>query len=252
MLTVKQIVEFAYGGALADYTNATKFCEDASMLKRSFDYVKETKEILDELSKKENYVTASNAADVETILRAVDLGSGQVKEFKTASQAQTHTVSSEYMVHLEIVNVPHRGPGISKKFYSTLEEANKEFLGWKTANENMNCYSVRLCEKIGEGKYKVLARSLPKRYVEPQAQQPKEVPQQFAPLYQVRITHLTGEEQVLRFPILDAAKAAFELLKYELKVKRIRGACIVKVIPSTGFKQTLTTIGVTEEEEDIF
>lgn len=70
-------------------------------------------------------------------------------------------------------------------------------------------------------------------------------------LYQVRITHLTGEEQVLRFPIQAAASSTFELLKYELKVGRIRGAKIVRVIPSVGMKETLVSIGETEEE-DIF
>lgn len=67
-------------------------------------------------------------------------------------------------------------------------------------------------------------------------------------LYQVRVTHLTGDEQVLRFPILAAAQATFELLKYELKVGRIRGASIVKVIPSVGYKKELYHIGESEEE----
>lgn len=67
-------------------------------------------------------------------------------------------------------------------------------------------------------------------------------------LYQVRVTHLTGDEQVLRFPILAAAQATFELLKYELKVGRIRGAKIVSVIPSVGYKKELYHIGESEEE----
>lgn len=105
---------------------------------------------------------------------------------------------------------------------------------------DMNCYSVRLCEKTGDGKYKVLARSLPKDYTtEPKSQE----------LYQVRIIHLNNDEQVLHFPILAAAQATFELLKYELKVGRIRGAKIVRVIPSVGMKETLVSIGETEEED---
>lgn len=78
-----------------------------------------------------------------------------------------------------------------------------------------------------------------------QQSQPK-APQK---LYQVRIIHLTGDEQVLRFPILSAAQATFELLKYELEVGRIRGAKIVRVIPSVGMKETLVSIGETEEED---
>lgn len=69
-----------------------------------------------------------------------------------------------------------------------------------------------------------------------------------AQLYQVRIIHLTGEEQVLRFPILAAAGATLEVLKYELKVGRIRRASIVKVIPSVGYKKELCRIGESEEE----
>ena len=173
------------------------------------------------------------------MLFALNLKDGEVQEFR-ATQQQTQKFPPEYMVQLELVECSKRGPRISKKFYSTLEEANKEFLGWKTANENMNCYSVRLCEKTGDGKYKVLARSLPKDYTtEPKSQK----------LYQVRIIHLNNDEQVLRFPILAAAQATFELLKYELKVGRIRGAKIVRVIPSVGMKETLVSIGETEEED---
>lgn len=68
-------------------------------------------------------------------------------------------------------------------------------------------------------------------------------------LYQVRVIHLTGDEQVLRFPILAAASSTLELLKYELEVGRIRGAKIVRVIPSVGMKETLVSIGETEEED---
>ena len=68
-------------------------------------------------------------------------------------------------------------------------------------------------------------------------------------LYQVRVTHLTGDEQVLRFPILAAASSTLELLKYELEVGRIRVAKIVRVIPSVGMKETLVSIGETEEED---
>ena len=68
--------------------------------------------------------------------------------------------------------------------------------------------------------------------------------------YQVRIIHLTGEEQVLRFPIPAAASSTFELLKYELKVGRIRRASIVKVIPEVGLKQELCHIGEDEEGDD--
>lgn len=67
--------------------------------------------------------------------------------------------------------------------------------------------------------------------------------------YQVRVTHLTGDEQVLRFPILAAAGSTLELLKYELEVGRIRGAKIVRVIPSVGMKETLVSIGETEGED---
>lgn len=69
-------------------------------------------------------------------------------------------------------------------------------------------------------------------------------------LYQVRIIHLTGEEQVLRFSIQAAARSTFELLKYELKVGRIRRASIIKVIPEVGLKQEMCYIGEDEEGDD--
>lgn len=71
-------------------------------------------------------------------------------------------------------------------------------------------------------------------------------------LYQVRIIHLTGDEQVLRFPILAAAEATLEVLKYELKVGRIRGASIVKMIPNVCMRQTIATIGEEGDSEECF
>ncbi len=243
MLTVRQVFEFARDGAFKKYKFATK-CKSFNAAYALAQIVRELQDVIDNLDKKENYIASLNPATETAVLFALNLKEGDVQKLKAQEVQQPHTMPPEYMVQIQIVNAPHIGSGISKKFYSTLEEANKEFLGWKTANENMNCYSVRLCEKTGDGKYKVLARSLPKDYTtEPK---PK------AQLYQVRIIHLNNDEQVLRFPILAAAQATFELLKYELKVGRIRGAKIVRVIQSVGMKETLVSIGETEEEEDIF
>lgn len=241
MLTVKQVFELARDGEFEQYNSAIKYGNFA-LAKQNFQTIKEIQSVLENLDKEENYIASSNPCTETAVLFALNLKDGEVQKFR-ATQQQTKKSPPEYMVQLELVECSKRGPRISKKFYSTLEEANKEFLGWKTANENMNCYSVRLCEKTGDGKYKVLARSLPKDYTtEPK---PK------AQLYQVRIIHLNNDEQVLRFPILSAAQATFELLKYELKVGRIRGAKIVRVIQSVGMKETLISIGETEEE-DIF
>lgn len=237
MLTVKQVFELARDGEFEQYNSAIKYGNFA-LAKQNFQTIKEIQSVLENLDKEENYIASSNPGTETAVLFALNLKDGEVQEFR-ATQQQTKKFPPEYMVQLELVECPTRGPRISKKFYSTLEEANKEFLGWKTANENMNCYSVRLCEKTGDGKYKVLARSLPKDYTtEPKSHE----------LYQVRIIHLNNDEQVLRFPILAAAQATFELLKYELKVGRIRGASIVKVIPSVGYKKELYYIGESEEE----
>lgn len=239
MLTVKQVFELARDGLLLEQNLCIK-CGDLSGVKKAIQTTAEIQSVLENLDKKENYIASSNPGTETAVLFALNLKDGEVQEFR-ATQQQTQKFPPEYMVQLELVECSKRGPRISKKFYSTLEEANKEFLGWKTANENMNCYSVRLCEKTGDGKYKVLSQSLPKDYTtEPK---PK------AQLYQVRIIHLNNDEQVLRFPILSAAQATFELLKYELKVGRIRGAKIVRVIQSVGMKETLVSIGETEEED---
>lgn len=245
MLTVKQIFELARDEALEQYSFAIK-SGNFSGTRTIFQTIEEIQNVLENLDKKENYIASSNPATETAVLFALNLKEGDVQKLKAQEVQQPHTMSPEYIVQIQIVNAPHIGSGINKKFYSTLEEANKEFLGWKTANENMNCYFVTLFEKIGEGQYKVLARSLPHGCTtEPK---PKTKPAQ---LYQVRIIHLNNDEQVLRFPILAAAQATFELLKYELKVGRIRGAKIVRVIQSVGMKETLVSIGETEEE-DIF
>ena len=238
MLTVKQVFELARDGLLREQNLCIK-CGDLSGVKKAIQTTAEIQSVLENLDKKENYIASSNPGTETAVLFALNLKDGEVQEFR-ATQQQTQKFPPEYMVQLELVECSKRGPRISKKFYSTLEEANKEFLGWKTANENMNCYSVRLCEKTGDGKYKVLARSLPKDYTtEPKSQE----------LYQVRIIHLNNDEQVLRFPILAAASSTLELLKYELEVGRIRGAKIVRVIQSVGMKETLVSIGETEEED---
>ena len=241
MFTVKQIFELALRCAIQDYEDMLVKHKNVIMAKKYKRDVDEIMDVLINIDKKENYIASLNPATETAVLFALNLKDGEVQKLKAQEVQQPHTMPPEYMVQIQIVNAPHIGSGISKKFYSTLEEANKEFLGWKTANENMNCYSVRLCEKTGDGKYKVLARSLPKDYtteLKPKAQ-----------LYQVRIIHLNNDEQVLRFPILSAAQATFELLKYELKVGRIRGAKIVRVIQSVGMKETLVSIGETEEED---
>lgn len=240
MLTVKQIFEFARDGAFEKYKFATK-CENFDAAHALAQIIKEIQNVIDNLDKKENYIASSNPATETAVLFALNLKDGEVQELRTTQQ--TKKFPPEYMVQLELVKCSKRDLSISKKFYSTLEEANKEFLGWKTANENMNCYSVHLCEKTGDGKYKVLARSLPKDYTtEPKPQV----------LYQVRIIHLTGDEQVLRFPILAAAEATLEVLKYELKVGRIRGASIVKMIPNVCMRQTIATIGEEGDSEECF
>ena len=238
MLTVKQVFELARDGAFEQYNSAIKY-GNFTLAKQNFQTIKEIQGVLENLDEKENYIAGSNPGVETAVLFALNLKDGEVQELM-ATQQQTKKSPPEYMVQLELVNCPKIGSGISKKFYSTLEEANKEFLGWKTANENMNCYSVRLCEKTGDGKYKVLARSLPKDYTTELKSQE---------LYQVRIIHLNNDEQVLRFPILAAAQATFELLKYELEVGRIRGAKIVRVISSVGMKETLVSIGETEGED---
>lgn len=238
MLTVKQVFELARDGEFEQYNSAIKYGNFA-LAKQNFQTIKEIQSVLENLDKEENYIASSNPGTETAVLFALNLKDGEVQEFR-ATQQQTKKSPPEYMVQLELVECPTRGHRISKKFYSTLEEANKEFLGWKTANENMNCYSVRLCEKIGDDKYKVLTQSLPKDYTtEPKSHE----------LYQVRIIHLNNDEQVLRFPILAAAQATLELLKYELEVGRIRGAKIVRVIPSVGMKETLVSIGETEGED---
>lgn len=241
MLTVKQVFELARDGAFEQYNSAIKYGA-FTLAKQNFQNIKEVQSVIEDLDKKENHIASSNPATETAVLFALNLKDGEVQELRT-TQKQTQKFPPEYMVQLELVEGSKRGPGISKKFYSTLEEANKEFLGWKTANENMNCYSVRLCEKTGDGKYKVLARSLPKDYTtEPKPQV----------LYQVRIIHLTSDEQVLRFPILAAAEATLEVLKYELKVGRIRGASIVKMIPNVCMRQTIATIGEEGDSEECF
>lgn len=240
MLTVKQIFEFALRCAIQDHEDMLIKHKNFIMAKKYKQDVDEIMDALINLDKKENYIASSNPATETAVLFALNLKEGEVQELKAAPQ-QTKKFPPEYMVQLELVKDSKRGSGISKKFYSTLEEANKEFLGWKTANENMNCYSVRLCKKIGEGKYKVLTRSLPKDRTASQSQE-------FAPLYEVRIIHLTGKVQVLKFDILKAAESTFELLKYELEVNRIHGASVVETIPGVGFRKELHQIGARYSE----
>ena len=149
MLTVKQVFELARDGLLWQQNLCIK-CGDVSGVKKAIQTTTEIQYVIEDLDKKENYIASSNPATETAVLFALNLKDGEVQELRTTQQ-QTKKFPPEYMVQLELVNCPKIGSGISKKFYSTFEEANKEFLGWKTANENMNCYSVRLCEKTGNG-----------------------------------------------------------------------------------------------------
>ena len=224
------------------------------MLKRSFDYVKEIKEILDALSKKENYVTASNVADSETILQALDLGSGQAKEFKSKPFVPEYVVKVKY-------HDPKRSYLTKRISFATLEEANVEFVKWKNmsyANKDLDDryqVTVLLLEKIREGLYRPLDKVSPetwKSQAQPSHLKEASQAQQSTPQvqYQVRVYHLTGKIQTLEFDFLKAAEATFELLKYELEVNRIRGASMFKVVSNIGYWQELNQIG--DKEEDAF
>lgn len=253
MLTVKQFAELAWAGAIHEYEEAIKF-HNYTLAKDAWVKVMETKCILDDLSKKENYVEASNVADSEMILRAMDLGSGQVKEFKSKPFVPEYVVKVKY-------HDPKRSYLTKRISFATLEEANVEFVKWKNmsyANKDLDDryqVTVLLLEKIREGLYRPLDKVSPetwKSQAQPSHLKEASQAQQSTPQvqYQVRVYHLTGKIQTLEFDFLKAAEATFELLKYELEVNRIRGASMFKVVSNIGYWQELNQIG--DKEEDAF
>lgn len=254
MLTVKQFAELAWAGAMHEYEEAIKFHNYNTLAKDAWVKVMETKVILDDLSKKENYVEASNVADSEMILRAMDLGSGQVKEFKSKPFVPEYVVKVKY-------HDPKRSYLTKRISFATLEEANVEFVKWKNmsyANKDLDDryqVTVLLLEKIREGLYRPLDKVSPetwKSQAQPSHLKEASQAQQSTPQvqYQVRVYHLTGKIQTLEFDFLKAAEATFELLKYELEVNRIRGASMFKVVSNIGYWQELNQIG--DKEEDAF
>ena len=245
MLTVKQFAELAWAGAMHEYEEAIKF-HNYTLVKDAWVKVMKTKVILDDLSEKENYVEASNVANSETILQALNLGSGQVKEFKSKPFVPEYVVKVKY-------HDPKRSYLTKRIGFATLKEANVEFVKWKNisyANKDLDDryqVTVLLLEKIREGLYRPLDNVSPDTWKSVKQPKPPQS-QEFAPLYEVRIIHLTGKVQVLKFDILKAAESTFELLKYELEVNRIHGASVVETIPSVGFRKELHQIGARYSE----
>ena len=126
MLTVKQVFELARDGLLREQNLCIK-CGDLSGVKKAIQTTAEIQSVLENLDKKENYIASSNPGTETAVLFALNLKDGEVQELR-ATQQQTKKIPPEYMVQLELVECPTRGPRISKKFYSTLEEATEEFL----------------------------------------------------------------------------------------------------------------------------
>ena len=246
MLTVKQVFELARDGSLWQQNLCIK-CGDLSGTKKAIQTTAEIQYVIEDLDKKENYIASSNPATETAVLFALNLKDRQVQELKV-QHARPET-TPEYVVKVQFHDPQRASYDNRRMSFTTLEEANAEFLKWKNmsyANRDLGGkwqVTILLLKKLDDGKYQQMDK------VSPETWKPKQEPVQ---LYQVRIIHLTGDKQVLRFPILAAAEATLEVLKYELKVGRIRGASIIKVIPNVCMRQTIATIGEEEDSEECF
>lgn len=247
MLTVKQIFELALRCTIQDYEDMLVKHKNVIMAKKYKRDVDEIMDVLINLDKEENYIANSNPATETAVLFALNLKDRQVQELKV-QHARPET-TPEYVVKVKFHDPQRASYDNRRMSFTTLEEANAEFLKWKNmsyANRDLGGkwqVTILLLKKLADGKYQQMDK------VSPETWKPKQEPVQ---MYQVRIIHLTGDKQVLRFPILAAAEATLEVLKYELKVGRIRGASIIKVIPNVCMRQTIATIGEEEDSEECF
>ena len=135
----------------------------------------------------------------------------------------------EYIVQVDINDsVPH--PDKTRKFfYSTLDETKETYFKYKNMAEMLpQIYHVRLFEHICKGKMILLA----------EAGKPAPAANSTSKHeYQILITHKSGDIQTLHFDDIRAAKATFELMKYEIKANRIIYANLLYCIGDTFKKQ---------------
>lgn len=131
----------------------------------------------------------------------------------------------EYIVQIDINDSVPRPDKTRKFFFATFDETKETYFKYKNMAETLpQIYHVRLFEHVRKGQMMLLA----------EAGKPAPVADSTSKHgYKILITHKSGDIQTLHFDDIRAAKATFELMKYEIKANRIIYANLLYCIGDT-------------------
>lgn len=236
MMDFKRFLELAVNGARANWMDAVDELKrnptSENMMKRK-DREDELKTVLEmkraytEFASKDGHVNLREAYDkIESVHH---------------SQAEASFVP-EYIVQIDANDSVPRPDKTRKFFYATLDEAKEKYFEWKNVAEALpQIYHVRLFEHVRKGHMMLLAEA---GKPAPAADSDKK------PEYKICITHKSGDIQTLRFDDIRAAKATFELMKYELKANRITRASLFSGVDGINLRRLAYADRVTIDKEE--
>ena len=215
MLDLERILELAVDGARANWLKAIEALKMNPTSKNMMDR-KDRETELRQVSELQRLYLESTPKDYHSSLRDV---------YSQLESIRNEPPAPEYLVRADLVGVPENYPSKTRRFwYSTLEEARHRFCEFKTmADVNPGVYHIRLFKEIRKGHVELLDEIKPSNLSKLD--------------YHIDITHKSGDIQTLHFDDIRAAKATFELMKYEVQANRIVCAFLIRYINGKYDKQ---------------
>lgn len=223
MMDLKRILELAVDGARANWLDAIDALRRNPSSKNMLN--RETKEAeLRQINKmQQSYKKFMTDLSHSTLHEAFD----EIDSIRNDTSESKFV--PEYIVQVDINDSVPRPDKTHKFFFATLDETKETYFKYKNMAEALpQIYHVRLFEHIRKGQMILLA----------EAGKPAPAADSTSKHgYQILITHKSGDIQTLHFDDIRAAKAAFELMKYEIKANRIIYANLLYCIGDTFKKQ---------------
>lgn len=219
MIEFKRLLELAVDGAQTNWLEVRSQYERYPSVERK-NLLKEREKEFDEVLKmQQSYKKLTTDLRHSTLNEAFD----EIESIRNDTSESKFV--PEYIVQLDINDSVSRPDKTRKFFFATLDEAKEKYFEWKNVAESLpQIYHVRLFEHVRKGQMMLLAKAGKPSATTDSAKKPD---------YQILITHKSGDIQTLHFDDIRAAKATFELMKYEIKANRIIYANLLCCIGDT-------------------
>lgn len=222
MMDLKRILELAVDGARANWLDAIDALRrnpsSKNMLNRDakeaeFRQINKLQQSYEMSMTKDNFQTDQHSALHETY--------DKIESIRNSVSASEFV--PEYIVRIEA------GDDVREFRYATSKEARAKFNQKKRIAEVIpEYYHIQLFGHIRKGQTFLIDEAGGQNAANAVGSRAE---------YQILITHKSGDIQTLHFDDIRAAKAAFELMKYELKANRIIYANLLYCISDTLKKQ---------------